>query len=43
MQYVIYVAERGVKNAIVVGDVQCKTLENATNVIWNGNLERNYD
>ena len=37
MQYVIYVVERGVKNAIVVGNVQCKTLENVINVIWDGN------
>ena len=37
MQYVIYVVERGVKNAIMVGNVQRKTLENVTNVIWDGN------
>ena len=37
MQYVIFVVERGVKNAIVVGNVQWMTLENVTNVIWDGN------
>ena len=37
MQYVIYVVERDVKNAIMVGNVQCNTLENVTNVIWDGN------
>ena len=41
MQYVIYVVERDVKNAIMVGNVQCNTLENVTNVIWDGNQVRN--
>ena len=37
MQYVIYVVEMDVKNAIMVGNVQCNTLKNVTNVIWDGN------
>ena len=37
MQFVIYVVERGVKNAIVVGNVQRKILGHVINVLWDGN------
>jgi hypothetical protein len=41
--FAMNVVERDVKNVIVVGNALWKRLVSVISVIWDGNLERNYD